>query len=139
MPALTIQLRHCLCMLQSPPSHHQMCCRCAAGDHCQGGWAAGASDCSKDMLELPVVLATGHQRFSSCRLSHMLLSATRAASGGPLELLLSHTNLCYGNIRSNRANTCHWVSKHQADAARSGTQCKWQKMEGPEALGRVRP
>jgi len=89
VPAFVFQPRHCLCMLQSPPSHHQRCCRCAAGGHCQKGWAAGVSDCSKDLLELPVTLAAGHQSFSSCCLSHMLLGATRSARGGLWELLFT--------------------------------------------------
>ena len=59
---------------------------CAAGEHCQQvcSWAAGPSDCSKD---LSVALAAGQQSFSSRRLSHTLLSAARSASNGLLELL----------------------------------------------------
>ncbi len=148
MPALTIQPRHCLCMRQSPPSHQQMYCRCVAGGHCQGGWAADASDCSKDLLELPVALAAGHQGLSSCRLSHTLLSATESASGGLLELLpafcyhthyVQHIPVLWQSWVIEPTHVDLLVSKHQANAARSGPQCKWQKMEGPQALGRVRP
>jgi len=88
-PAATFQPRHCLCMLQSPPPHQPMCCRCAAGEHCQRGRPADASDCSKFLLALLANLATGHQSLSSCCLSNVLLDATRSARGGLWETLFT--------------------------------------------------